>query len=332
MRKLMTGVLTGVLLTGAAALAEETINGAGASFPNPVYQKWAYKYHELTGVKVNYNSIGSGGGIAAIKNRTVDFAGSDAPLKKEELDELGLVQFPMVMGGVVPIINVPGVEPGKLKLTGTVLADIFLGSIKKWNDPAIQGMNPDVKLPDQAITVVHRADGSGTTWIFTGFLDKVSVEWHQKVGWDKAVKWPAGVGAKGNEGVAANVKNFPGAIGYVEFAYALENKLCHTQLRNRDGNFVQPTFETFTAAAANADWKNAPGFYVVLVDQAGAQSWPITGATFILMYRQQPDATKGEAMKKYFDWCFTHGDATAKELYYVPMPDAVVELVKAQWK
>ena len=317
----------------AFSAGEVSVNGAGASFPYPLYSKWAHKYHEITGVKVNYQSIGSGGGINAIKSKTVDFAGSDAPLKKDELDKAGLAQFPMVMGGVTPVVNLPGIQPGQIKLTSGLLADIFLGKVTKWNDATIATTNPGVKLPDLGISVVHRSDGSGTTWLFTNYLDKVSVEWHTKVGTEKSVKWPTGVGAKGNEGVAANVKTIAGAIGYVEYAYAIESKMCHTQLRNRDGNFVQPTTDTFAAAAAGADWQNAPGFYVVLTDQPGAQSWPITGATFVLLQknREEKDRAKAQAALKFFDWCFTHGDALAKELNYVPMPDSVVALVKARW-
>lgn len=328
------GALAFVAAMGiSTAHAQETIlNGAGASFPYPVYSKWAYKYKEISGVRLNYQSIGSGGGIAQIKAKTVDFGASDAPLKKGELDQAGLVQFPMIMGGVVPVVNIQGVEAGQLKMTDGLLADIYLGKVTKWNDPAVASVNAGLKLPDQAITVVHRADASGTTWVYTSYLDKVSKEWHEKVGWEKAIKWPTGVGAKGNEGVAANVKTLAGSIGYVEFAYALENKMCHAQLRNQAGKFLQPTIETFMAAASNADWKNAPGFYMVLTDQPGEKSWPITGASFILIYKEQKDAARGDAMLKFFDWCFKHGDATAKELYYVPMPEDVVALVEAQWR
>jgi phosphate transport system substrate-binding protein len=326
------GVL-GLTLAAAAPAQNVAVNGAGASFPYPLYSKWAHKYNGLTGVKVNYQSIGSGGGINAIKNKTVDFAGSDAPLTKDELDKSGLAQFPMVIGGVTPVLNVPGVLPGQLKLTSGLLADIFLGKVTKWNDAALTTANPGLKLPDLGISVVHRSDGSGTTWLFTNYLDRVSVEWHMKVGCEKSVKWPTGVGAKGNEGVAANVKTISGAIGYVEYAYAIESKMCHAQMRNRDGNYVQPTTESFAAAAAGADWKAAPGFHLVLTDQPGAQSWPITGASFILLQKERPakDLAKAQAAQKFFDWCFTHGDATAKELNYVPMPDAVVETIKARW-
>jgi len=320
-------------LCGAAAAQGKMVNGAGASFPFPIYSKWAHKYNGLMGVKVNYQSIGSGGGINAIKNKTVDFAGSDAPLTKDELDKAGLVQFPMVIGGVTLVVNVPGVQPGEMKLTPSLLADIFLGKITKWNDVNLAAANPGLKLPDLGISVVHRSDGSGTTWLFTNYLDRVSVEWHTKVGCEKSVKWPAGIGAKGNEGVAANVKTIRGAIGYVEYAYALENKMCYTQMRNRNGNFVQPTIEAFIAAAANADWKSAPGFYMVLTDQPGAQSWPITGASFILMQKERAakDLETVQSALKFFDWCFAHGADMAKELHYVPMPENVVEIVKAYW-
>jgi phosphate transport system substrate-binding protein len=262
----------------------------------------------------------------------VDFGASDAPLKKDELDQAGLMQFPMIVGGVVPVVSVEAVNPGQLKLTGAVLADIYLGRVARWNDPAIATLNPGLKLPDQAITVVHRADGSGTTWIFTNYLCKVSPEWNEGVGSSTSVKWPTGVGAKGNEGVAANVKTLAGSIGYVEFAYALETRMCHARLKNREGKFVEPTFETFMAAAGHADWKNAPGFYMVLTDQPGEKSWPITGASFILIYRQQPDARKAEAMLKFFDWCYKHGGEIARGLYYVPIPGNVASLVETHWK
>jgi phosphate transport system substrate-binding protein len=294
--------------------------------------KWADKYNGLFGMKLNYQSIGSGGGIQQIKKNTVDFGASDKPLTKDELEAAGLTQFPMIIGGVVPVLNVPGIQPGQLKLTGKVLAEIYLGKVEKWNDPAIAALNPGLALPNLAITVVHRADGSGTTWIFTNYLSKASPEWKEKVGSDTSIKWPTGVGAKGNEGVSANVKNLAeGAIGYVEFAYALQTKMCHAQLQNRAGQFVEPTFETFSSAAAGADWKNAPGMYMVLTDQPGEKSWPITGASFILIYKEQKDAAKAEAMLKFFDWCYRNGAETAKELYYVPIPGAVYGLVESRW-
>lgn len=323
-----------VLLTVATGVYADntTINGAGASFPYPVYSQWAYKYNQLTGVQLNYQSIGSGGGIAQIKAKTVDFGASDAPLKKEELDEAGLLQFPMIMGGVVPVVNIKGINAGELKLTPELLADIFLGKVTKWNDAAIQAVNPGVSLPKTAITVVHRADGSGTTWIYTNYLDKVSAEWHEKVGTGKAVDWPVGVGGKGNEGVAVNVQRVNGGIGYVEFAYALQNKLTHVQLKNKDGHFVNPTIETFQAAAAGADWETAPGFYMVLTDQPGADSWPITGASFILLYKEQADAAQIKAILDFFKWCYSHGQEIAVKLHYVPIPDTVIQLVEKQWK
>ncbi len=317
---------------GVAAAQDITITGAGASFPFPVYSQWANKYHEMTGVKLNYQSIGSGGGIAQIKAKTVDFGASDAPLKVEELNEAGLMQFPMVMGGVVLVVNLDGVAAGQVKLTPAVLSDIFLGKITKWNDAALTAINADVTLPDLDITVVYRADGSGTTWIFTNYLDKISPEWHEKVGTDKAVEWPLGVGGKGNEGVSQYVMKVKGAIGYVEFAYALQNNMAYTQLQNGAGQFVAPTIESFQAAAANADWANAPGFYMVLTNQLGDASWPITGASFILIYKEQADAKIAEAMLNFFDWGFKHGTDIAKTLNYVPMPESVIAQVESLWK
>ncbi|MDX1269995.1 MAG: phosphate ABC transporter substrate-binding protein PstS, partial [Oceanisphaera sp.] len=284
-----------------------------------------------TGVKLNYQSIGSGGGIRQIKAKTVDFGASDAPLKATELDAAGLLQFPMIMGGVVPVVNVPGLESGQLKLSGATLADIFLGKVNTWNDPAIAGENPGLKLPDTAITVVHRADGSGTTWIFTNYLSKVSPTWKDKIGNAKAVKWPAGVGGKGNEGVASYVQRIKGSIGYVEYAYALQNKLTYSLLKNQAGNYVAPTSATFQAAAANADWANAEGFYLVLTDQPGEESWPITGASFILVYKEQARAATAKEVLAFFAWCYRNGAATAEKLDYVPMPDAVVSLVEKTW-
>lgn len=342
MKKLVGSMAVAALLAvgiGSAVYAEKdlsdvTINGAGASFPYPVYSKWAYKFNKLTGMKLNYQSIGSGGGIAQIKAKTVDFGASDAPLKAEELEEYGLIQFPMIMGGVVPVVNFesegPG-EPGALKLSNEVLADVFLGNITMWNDPKIKELNPNVDLPEMVITVVHRADGSGTTWIFTNFLTKVSSEWKDKVGTGKAVSWPVGIGAKGNEGVANYVKRVDGSIGYVEYAYAIQNMLPHVTLRNKAGNYVEPSAESFQAAAANADWKNAPGYYMVLTNQPGADSWPITGASFILLYEKQDSKEKTQAMLSFFDWCFRHGGEMAKDLHYVPIPMNVVDMVENTW-
>ena len=321
-----------LLLIAGSAFAGTTINGAGATFPYPVYGQWAWLYNKDTGVKLNYQSIGSGGGILQIKAKTVDFGASDAPLKAEELNEAGLLQFPMIMGGVVPVVNVPGIAAGQLKLSGPTLADIFLGKITKWNDAAIAKENPGVALPDSAITVVYRADGSGTTWIFTNYLSKVSATWKDSVGNAKSVKWPSGVGGKGNEGVAAYVQRIKGSIGYVEYAYALQNKLAHSLLQNRDGNYVAPTSATFQAAAANADWEKAEGFYLVLTDQPGAESWPITGASFILVYKEQANAETAKEVLKFFDWCYRNGGKTAEKLDYVPMPEKVISLVEKTWK
>ena len=324
-------VLTLVSLCQAQAV---TLNAAGATFPYPVYSQWAHKYNELTGVKLNYQSIGSGGGIAQVKAHTVDFGASDAPLKPEELEAIGVVQFPTVMGGVLPIYNVPQIESGKLKLEGTTLADIYLGKITKWDDPAIQKLNPDLKLPSQAIVVVHRSDGSGTTFIFSNYLSAVSPEWKEKVGAGTAVKWPAKneVGGKGNEGVAGQVKAVSGAIGYVEYAYALQNKIPFALLKNKAGKYVQPSIDSFQAAAANADWSKAPkGFALNLNDQPGEASWPIVGATYILAYKNYPDAAKGKAVLKFFDWAYTHGGDMAKNLQYVPLPENVVKLITADW-
>lgn len=308
------------------------LNGAGASFPYPLYSQWAFEYESLTGMKLNYQSIGSGGGIAQIKAKTVDFGASDAPMKPDELNEAGLVQFPMVIGGVVLVVNVPGVKPGELKLTPELLADIFLGKLTNWSDPAIAAANPGLKLPDQSISVVHRADGSGTTWIFTHYLSKVSPEWKQRVGAASAVAWPVGMGGKGNEGVASYVQRAPGAIGYVEFAYALQNKMSYALLQNRAGKFVAPSIESFQAAAANADWKSAPGYYMILIDQPGGESWPITGASYILVHKNLADAERARAMLGFFDWCFRHGGDTAEKLHYVPIPQNVIEMVESTWQ
>ncbi|MFH0962893.1 MAG: phosphate ABC transporter substrate-binding protein PstS [Planctomycetota bacterium] len=326
--------ILGLGLLSAVAFAEEEtlITGAGASFPYPIYSKWAYKYEQLTGVKLNYQSIGSGGGIAQIKVKTIDFGASDEPLKDADLRDAGLVQFPMIVGGVVPVVNIPGVRPGDLKLDGETLVAILFGKIRTWNDEAVRKLNPGLALPDSPITVVYRADKSGTTWIYTSYLAKVSKEWQERVGASKAVAWPTGTGGKGNEGVANYVKQLPGAIGYVEFAYALQNNLSHVRLKNRAGNFLQPTIDTFSSAAANADWKNAPGYYMVLIDQPGEDSWPIVGASFILIYTDQTDAKRARAMLEFFDWCMRQGDSLAKDLHYVPLPPEVIDLVETTWR
>ena len=324
-------VLSTVVGFSSGSFAAATITGAGATFPYPVYSKWAYIYNKDTGVQLNYQSIGSGGGIKQIKAKTVDFGASDAPLKPEELDEAGLMQFPMIMGGVVPVVNISGIGAGQLKLSGDIVADIYLGKITKWNDPKITGMNPGVTLPDKSITVVHRADGSGTTWIFTNYLSKVSPEWKDKVGNDKSVAWPTGVGGKGNEGVSAYVGKVDGSIGYVEYAYALQNKMASVQLKNQAGNFVSPTAENFQAAAAGADWAHAKGYYMVLTDQPGANSWPITGASFILMYKKQENPAEAKEVLKFFAWSYANGGEAAMALDYVPMPESVVKMVENSW-
>ncbi|HVT60729.1 MAG TPA: phosphate ABC transporter substrate-binding protein PstS [Thermoanaerobaculia bacterium] len=324
--------LIGLLAAVAASpLAAVDITGAGATFPNPIYAKWAEAYNQKTGVRINYNSIGSGGGIQQIKAKTVDFGASDMPLKSEDLEASGLLQFPMIMGGVVAVVNVKGIGTGHLKLDGPTLAAIFLGKITKWNDPALVGLNAGVKLPDQAITVVHRSDGSGTSFIFTHYLSEVSPEWKEKVGENASVSWPAGVGGKGNEGVAAQSTTIPGSIGYVEYAYALQNKLPYVLLKNRDGHFVKPSAASFQSAAANADWAKAPGFYLLLTNQAGAESWPITGASFILVYKEQEKGDKVREALKFFDWAYHNGQQMAAKLDYVPIPDKVVKLVEQTW-
>jgi phosphate transport system substrate-binding protein len=332
-RSLLAGVTLVLASSMNLASAGEVsqLNGAGATFPYPVYAKWAEKYAKEKGIRLNYQSIGSGGGIKQIKAKTVDFGASDAPLKAKDLDAVGLMQFPMVMGGVVPVVNVPGIKAGELKLEPKVLADIYLGKIKHWNDKAIKADNPGLKLPSKPITVVHRSDGSGTTWIYTNYLTKVSKEWAKKVGNDKAVAWPTGVGGKGNEGVASYVKRIKGSIGYVEYAYALQNKMSYAKLRNHDGHYVAPTSENFQAAAAGADWHNAPGFYMVLTDQPGKNSWPITGATFILVYKKQEKPAVAKEVLKFFDWSYHHGGKMAESLDYVPMPASVISLVEKTW-
>lgn len=308
------------------------ITGAGATFPYPIYAKWAESYKAATSIGLNYQSIGSGGGIKQIKAKTVDFGASDMPLKIEELEAEGLMQFPAVMGGVVPIVNLDGVVGGQMKMTGQVIADIYLGKITKWNAPEITALNPGVKLPAEDITVVHRSDGSGTTFLFVDYLSKVHPEFKAKIGVGTAVKWVVGVGGKGNEGVAANVQRIKNSIGYVEFAYAKRNKMSHTQLKNRDGAFVQPDDENFKAAAAGADWVKTPGMAVVLTDQPGKASWPITGASFILMHKKQADAAKGKEVLKFFDWAYKNGGKMALDLEYVAMPVDVTKLVQEVWK
>ncbi len=325
-------IAVGSLAALGTAQAATTITGAGATFPYPVYSQWAHDYNKVTGVKLNYQAIGSGGGIKQIKAKTVDFGASDAPLKPAELDKFGLMQFPMIMGGVVPVVNISGIKAGQLNLTADNLAEIFMGKITKWNDPRIQASNPGLKLPAKAITVVHRSDGSGTTWIFTNYLSKVSGAWKSNIGNAKSVQWPVGVGGKGNQGVAAFVKKVNGAIGYVEYAYALQNHMASVNLKNHYGNFVAPTAANFQAAAAGADWANAKGYYMVLTNQPGANSWPITGASFILMYKVQAKPAQAREVLKFLDWSYKNGAAAAEKLDYVPMPQAVIDMVESTWK
>ncbi len=322
------------LALGTAALSAQAadITGAGASFPYPIYAKWAAQYHQETGNRVNYQSIGSGGGQQQIIAKTVDFGASDDPMKPADLEELKLLQFPAIIGGTVPVVNVDGIKPGELKLSGAVLADIFLGKVKKWNDPAIAQLNPDLKLPAADIIVVHRSDGSGTTFGWTNYLSKVSPDWKEKVGEGKAVKWPTGQGGKGNDGVAAYVRQLKNSVGYVEYAYAKQNNLSWTQLQNQAGKFVQPSQEAFAAAAANADWKSAPGMGVVLTNEPGDESWPVTAASFILVHKSQAKPENGKAVLSFFDWAFKNGAKMAAELDYVPMPETVVQQVQDAWK
>ncbi|HET7334157.1 MAG TPA: phosphate ABC transporter substrate-binding protein PstS, partial [Rhizomicrobium sp.] len=308
-------------ITSAAMAAN--ISGAGATFPYPVYAKWAEAYKAKTHIGINYQSIGSGGGIKQIIAKTVSFGATDAPLSGAMLRKHGLVQFPMVMGGIVPVVNVPGIKPGQITLDGATLANIYLGRIKKWNDGAIARLNPGVTLPDQAIAVIHRSDGSGTTYNFTYYLSAVSPGWKTNVGTEKSVQWPVGLGAKGNEGVAGNVSQTSGSIGYVEYAYAKQNHLAYTKMKNRDGKTVAPTADAFAAAAANADWKSVPGYGVILANQPGAKSWPMTAATFILMHKKPVRAADSATALKFFKWAYSDGGKMALDLDYIPMPDKV---------
>jgi phosphate transport system substrate-binding protein len=325
-------IAASAMSTATLAQAAATINGAGATFPFPVYSQWAHDYNKETGVKLNYQAIGSGGGIKQIKAKTVDFGASDAPLKAAELDKFGLMQFPMIMGGVVPVVHIKGIKAGQLKLSASNLADIYLGKITKWNDARITANNKGLKLPAQDITVVHRADGSGTTWIFTNYLTKVSADWAKTLGNAKAVAWPVGLGGKGNQGVAAFVSKVKGSIGYVEYAYALQNHMASILLQNNNGTYVAPTAANFQAAAAGADWKHAKGYYIVLTDQPGAISWPITGASFILMYKTQANPAIAKEVLKFYNWSYKNGAKAAQKLDYVPMPAAVANMVRATWK
>jgi len=322
----------GAIAIGAIIAANaRDISGAGATFPYPIYAKWADAYKKETGVGLNYQSIGSGGGIKQIQNKTVVFGASDMPLTPEEVTKLGLVQFPTVVGGDVPVANLDGIKAGDLVLDGPTLAKIYLGLIKQWNDPAIQQLNPSMKLPSQAIVVVHRSDGSGTTFIFTDYLSKVSADWKSKVGANTSVEWPIGIGAKGNEGVANNVAQTKGALGYVEYAYAKQNKMTTINMMNKDGKAVSPNAESFQAAAANAAWEKSPSFYVILTDQPGAETWPIAGATFILIYKQPQDPGAAAEALKFFAWAYSKGGKMAEDLDYVPMPASVVGAIERVW-
>lgn len=316
------------LTVGGLAQAQD-ITGAGATFPNPIYSKWADAYNKATGARLNYQSIGSGGGIKQIKSKTVDFGASDMPLKDDDLAKEGMLQFPTVIGGVVPVVNIQGIAPGQIKMTGQVLGDIYLGKITKWNDSALTALNPGVKLPDAAISPVRRADGSGTTFLFTNYLSKVNEEWKTKVGEGTAVNWPTGAGGKGNEGVSAFVQRLPNSIGYVEYAYAKQNKMSHVLLKNKSGNFAAPDEDNFKAAAAGAQWDKS--FYQVLTEQAGKDTWPISGATFILMHKSQDKPQNAANALKFFDWAYANGDKMASDLDYVPMPDSVKTLIRKQW-
>ena len=322
----IAGVMAAALAT--AALAQDA-TGAGASFPAPLYSKWASDFNKATGAKINYQSVGSGAGIKQIDAKTVDFGASDMPLTDDELKTKGLMQFPTVIGGVIPVVNITGVKPGDLKLTGPVLADIYLGKITKWNDPAIKALNPSLSLPDAAIAPVRRADGSGTTFLFTNYLSKVSPDWKSKVGEGTAVNWPLGAGGKGNEGVAAFMKQLPNSIGYVEYAYVKQNKMTYAQLQNAAGTFVNPDDTAFKAAAADADWSKT--FYQVLTDQKGKDAWPISGATFILMHKSQDKPEQAATTLKFFDWAYKNGDKTAGDLDYVPMPAQVKSAIATAW-
>lgn len=328
--KSFRSVATLVAVSAVSSMAfAQDITGAGATFPAPLYAKWAEAYNKASGARINYQSVGSGAGLKQIRSKTVDFGASDMPLKDDELAKDGLVQFPTVIGGVVPVVNIKGIQPGQIKLTGQALGDIYLGKVTKWNDPSLAALNPGVPLPDAAISVVRRADGSGTSFIFTNYLSKVNAEWKDKVGEGTAVNWPTGAGGKGNEGVSSYVQRLPNSIGYVEYAYAKQNKMSYVQLKNKDGNFVSPDDANFKAAAAGADWSKT--FYQVLTEQAGKESWPLTGATFIMMQKSQDKPVQASNSLKFFDWAYANGDKMAAELEYVALPDAVKALVRKQW-
>jgi len=324
--------VVGGAVFGATPAQATDITGAGATFIYPILSKWSDTYNNKTGNKINYQSIGSGGGIAQIKAGTVVFGSSDKPLDPKELDDADLAQFPSVIGGVVPVVNIEGVEPGKIRFTGPLLADIYQGKVTTWNDPAIAQINPGVKLGDGKITIVHRSDGSGTTFNFVNYLSKVSPEWKSKVGEGTAVSWPVGVGGKGNEGVAAYVKQIKGSIGYVELAYALQNKMTYAAMQNSAGQFVQPSMESFQAAAASADWKNSKDFFLVITNAPGENSWPITATNFILVYKQPKDSAGTKAALDFFKWAYAEGGKQAEELDYVPLPKALTEQIESYWQ
>ncbi len=332
LKRAITQISVG-LAFGAFALSAQAVNvtGAGASFPYPIYAKWAAAYHKETGKQVNYQSIGSGGGQQQIIAKTVDFGASDDPMSADALDKDNLLQFPAIIGGTVPVVNIDGIKPGELRLSGEVLADIYLGKITKWDDEAIKALNPELSLPNNSIVVVHRSDGSGTTFGWTNYLSKVSDDWKNNVGEGKAVKWPTGQGGKGNEGVAAYVRQLKDSVGYVEYAYAKQNKLSWTQLQNKDGNFVQPSQESFAAAAAHADWQGTPGMGVVLTNEVGSDSWPVTAASFILVHKSQDKPENGKAVLTFFDWAFKNGQDMAAELDYVPLPTEVTDQIEQLW-
>jgi phosphate transport system substrate-binding protein len=331
--QILAGLVAGIAAAGIATTTmAANISGAGATFPYPIYSKWADAYKTKTGNGLNYQSIGSGGGIKQIDAGTVTFGASDMPLKPAELDQKGLIMFPTVVGGIVPVVNLKGIKPGEIALDGSTLAAIYLGKITKWNDAAIKKLNSGVNLPDQSVLVVHRSDGSGTTFVFANYLSKVSKEWADTVGAATSVQWPVGVGAKGNEGVAGNVAQADGSIGYVEYAYAKQNNLTHTRMINRDRQVVSPNMESFTAAAANADWDHADHFYMILTDQPGAKAWPIENPTFILMHKKPADASASTEALKFFKWAFASGDQMAQDLLYIPLPESVTKKIEASWK
>jgi phosphate transport system substrate-binding protein len=328
-RSMVAGLALGAVMALPQVATAQNVTGAGATFPAPLYAKWADAYNRATNIRVNYQSVGSSAGLRQIRAKTVDFGASDIPLSDADLAKDGLVQFPTVMGGVVPVVNVRGIQPGQLRLTGPVLADIFLGKVTRWNDPAIAALNPGVALPDSTIAPVRRADGSGTTFIFTNYLAKVSPEWRTRVGEGAAVNWPTGAGGKGNEGVAAFVQRLPNSIGYVEYSYAKANRMSHVKLRNAAGQFVDPDDTSFKAAAAGARWDQT--FFQILTEQPGAGAWPITGATFIVMQARQEQPQQAASVLRFFDWALTNGDAMASELEYVPMPDNVKTMIRREW-